>query len=378
MFFTKIKDIITLGSANILAAAINGIFWYSLALIMGKPEFGEISFLLSIAYVGLAFSNIGISSTITIYEAKKENVFFPLFVLGIFLSIIAAIIGSLITNNFLVGLVIIGSLIFSIMQSMHNSKQQYWTFSWNILLRRTLSIIFAIALYPILGIEGILLGYFIGTIPGFKAFYMLIKSDRTSFRILKSKIRFMLNTFISGLMVILFWWGDKLVIGPVFGYIALSNFQIASQYLFFLNTIPAAFLVFFMPKDSIGQKNKKMKIFSILISGIISIFSIISIPFLINYLLPEYNESIFLIQIMSIGIIPLAISSILESNFLGMGNSKWVVLGSIIQTGTYLSLLVVLGHEIGLIGISISFLLAICSRAIFSTIVWKITINNRL
>ncbi|HLA21900.1 MAG TPA: hypothetical protein VJZ17_00470, partial [Nitrosopumilaceae archaeon] len=168
---------------------------------------------------------------------------------------------------------------------------------------------------------------------------------------------------------ILFWWGDKLLIGSLFGFSMLASYQFAAQYLLLLETFPRSLAQYLIPKESVGKKNKKLKIFSPIVASLIALVSILAIPYGINTFLPEYHDSILLGQILSISIIPLSISTVQQSQFLGKEKSSVVLIGSILQTGLYFLLIIWLGQSFGLMGIAIGFLASTTVRAIFNCII---------
>ena len=155
----------------------------------------------------------------------------------------------------------------------------------------------------------------------------------------------------------------------IFATLSLPIFMLiifAVQYLLLIDTIPRSIGQYLLQQESEGQKNKKIKIFSVAVAFLVAVISILSVPFGVNMILPEYKESIIPIQIMSVAIIPLTISVIQQSEFLGQEKSRFVLLGSLLQTGSYFSLIIFLGQSYGLIGISIGFLSAAIFRIIMN------------
>jgi len=96
-------------------------------------------------------------------------------------------------------------------------------------------------------------------------------------------------------------------------------------------------------------------------------------PYAVTAILPVYEDAILPIQILSLSVIPLTISAIQNSQFLGTGNSKVVLIGSIIQSALYLIFIVLLGTPYGLEGISIGLLVAAIVRTLFNLFVGKLS-----
>ena len=376
VFTKKAKDFLTLGSSNMISSLVYGIFWLYLASIIQKTEYGELGFFMGIMNVGLTISLLGLRSTIMVYEPKKENVFPAAFVLILISSAISSIVVYFITQNLVVSILLVGVSIFTIILTGLNSKQFYKKYSIHIISRAMLTVVLTLILHNFLGITGILLGYFLSTLLILKELPSFIRNNKFEFSVLKSKISFIIYSYENALSAVFFHWGDKLIIGALFGFSFLGSYYFAAQYLMLLQVIPRSVSQYLLPQEATGQKNTKIKILSVIFSGLISMASIIFVPIGIENLLPEYQDSILAIQIMSVGIIPLTISSIQHTQFLGRENSKIVLIGSIIQSGLYLILLVILGQSYGLVGIALSFLAAVIIRTVFNQFVVKYFQNN--
>ena len=367
----KVKDFLTLGSSNLISSLLYGIFWLYLASIIAKTEYGELGFFMGIVNVGFTISLLGLRKTIMVYEPKKENVFLASFAIILISSTISSIVVYFITQNLVVSILLVGLAIFNIIITGLNSKQLYKKYSSHVILRPTLTVVLALILQSFLGITGILLGYFLTTIPILKELPSFIRNNKFEFSVLKSKISFTVFSYANTLSSVFFQWGDKLVIGALFGFSLLGSYFFAAQYLLLLQVIPRSVQQYILPQEAEGQKNTKLKIFSVILAGLISVASIIFVPIGIENLLPEYKDSILPIQIMSIGIIPLTISSIQQTQFLGRENSKIVLIGGVIQSSLYLILLVILGQSHGLVGLAYSFLIAVIIRTIFNQFIEK-------
>jgi len=368
VFKNKLKELVGLGSSNTISSLIYALFWLFLASILVKSEYGELGFLMSIASVGTAISLLGLRATVVVYESKNENIFYTSFLLVLISSSITAVISYFLTNNFIVSLLIIGMASFAIVQSGLNAKQRYNQFGKNLLIRSSLTVVTALIFYQFWDLYGILLGYFVATLISLKDLRYLSKHHKVDFKKLRSKINFMFNTYGTRLGDVFFRWGDKLIIGALFGFSTLGSYYFAAQFFLLLDTLPRAINQYLLPKESQGEKNKQIKLFSVTIASLIAVISFFSIPYGVNAILPEYQESILPMQILSISLIPISISMIQQSEFLGRENSRIVLVGSISQSVLYLTLVVLLGNVYGIFGIALGFLIAAIFRTIFNLI----------
>jgi len=365
-FKTKLKDLLTVGSSNFIASIIGGLFWFYLAKILIKTEFGELGYLISTATVASVVSLLGLGLVVVIYGSKKENVFPPSFVIILISSSISAVVVFFITQNFAVSILIVGITIFEIILQGLLSNQRYGTYSKYYLLRIVTSVVLALIFYQILGFNGLLLGYFVGSLLILKELHPLIKNRKLEFSILRPKIKFMLESYTARLSFVLQHAGDKLLIGSLFGFFILGSFFLAAQYFMLLAVIPKSIAQYLLPQESKGEKNKKIKIFSVSIASGITLISIIFVPLGVETFFPTYPESILPMQIMSLALIPSSVSVILQTQFLGKENSRIVLIGGILQVGTYFLSIIFLGQSFGLIGIAIGFTASVILRMVFN------------
>lgn len=372
----KLKGILSLGSANLVTGIIFGLFWMFLASILTKSEYGELGYLMSIVNVFAIIALLGLGVIVVVYEPKKENIFPASIVVTVIAAIVVGIISYVLTQNFIISLFIIGLTIFSMTIAGLDSKKRFVDHGKNILLRSTISIISAIILYQFFDLNGILLGYLVATLVCVKDLYSLLKNKKLEFSLLKPKIGFSLKMLTIRLSGVFLRWGDKTIIGAMFGFSFLGNYHFAAQYLFLLEAVPRSIGRFLLPYEAEGEKNTSIKIFSVTVSVIIAIVSIFLIPIGVNAFFPNFIDSISSMQILSIAVIPLSISSIQQAEFLGRENSNVVLIGSVIRSGIYLLFIIFLGQTLGLNGIAIGFLVAAIFITIFNFFVRKIIDNS--
>jgi len=371
MDLLKIKDLLALGSSNILASAILGIFWLYLASLLEKSEYGELGFFMSVVNVGAAIALLGTRQTVVVYEPKNRNVFYPSFIIVLISSNVTALVSYIIFQNIFVSFLIIGVAIFGLLISGIQAKQRYLSVSKYTLLRTSIIVALALTFYYLLGMNGILLGYFIASLFVLKELPYLIKNKKIEFSSLKQKISFMIHSYATRLSEVLFAWGDKIVIGILFGFLLLGDFYFAFQYFALILAIPRAVAQYLVPQESQGKKNKKIKQFSILIACSVAILSIILVPEGVRLFIPKYEDTILPIQIMSISIIPAVISSIQQSEFAGKENSKVILIGQIIKSGIYIGLIIVLGINFGIIGLASGILISYVAQVMYNLFVKK-------
>jgi len=366
VIFTKIKDLLSLSSSNLISSLIYGFFWIFLASLFTSEEYGELGFLMSVAYAGSAIAPLGLGGTILVYEAKNQNIFPASFVIVLISSTVTSIVAFVLTQNILASLLLFGLTIFFIILRVLNAKKRYRDYSIHLILRSIITVVLSFTLFQFFGIHGILLGYFIAALIVIKELKSLLKNKEIDFSILRSKFNFTAFSFGNRVSQILLSYGDKILIGSLFGFSMLGNYYFAFQVFMLLETIPRSILQYLVPQEAEGKKNKKLKITSIIAASIISVISIILAPIGVMALVPQYQDSIIPIQILSVAIIPLSISMIQQAEFFGKENSKFVLMGSVFQSALYIVLIVILGSSYGLLGAAFGFLISAIARTIFN------------
>lgn len=364
----QLQDISSITLANILERIIGGAFWYVLVILVSKPVYGEITYILSIAFFAFGFSKFGLNRLIIVYGAKGESVFYPAFVIGMISSISAGIITFVVTQNLFVSFLIWGMMIFELLISDVLSKSYYKQYSKYIILRRSLSVGLSLYLYTLYDINGIIIGFVLSYLIGLVIFKTIIQNAKPSISVLKNKLWFTANNYFTSIVQTIMQFGTPILIGIIFGFTLLAEYQLAYQYLLLLSIIPSIMNIYLLPKESQGIKNTKLKIFSIVITIALVIISIITIPFAVEIFIPKYSEVILLMQIFSLSVIPLLISIIYESTLLGNEKSKLVLFSGITQVSVFLPLLVLLGNNFGVEGFAIAFLISSIVRSIFNSI----------
>jgi O-antigen/teichoic acid export membrane protein len=158
---------------------------------------------------------------------------------------------------------------------------------------------------------------------------------------------------------------DKILIAPIVGFALLGNYQLGVQFMAVLSIIPGIIYNYTLPHDSSGNPNVFLKKLTIIGSVVLAVLSVVLAPVVLPILFPTYNESVQIIQIMSVSIIPATIVSMLVSKFLGSGNSKIVLIGSGVYLGSQIPTILLLGMMFGVNGAASSIVIANCVQAIY-------------
>ncbi len=375
--FSGLKDLTSLGISNIMSAGISAIFWFYLAGLLGEENYGELSYLIAIAVIAGVFSSIGSGYTTTVYSAKNVNIMPALSLLSITISVIVAVIVYVLFENISVSLYVIGYVIFNIVQAEMLGKKHYQSYSKITILQKIFLISLALPIYYVMDSYGIILGLALSFFP-FSIFVILkIKKNGIDFSVLKSRFGFLMNSYGVDITKSLGGNIDKLIIAPLLGFALLGNYHLGIQFLMLLSILPSIVLQYTLPHDATGNTNPKLKKFTVIVSSIFALLGFLISPILIPHFFPQYEESVIIIQIISIAIIPRSISYIFISKFLGIEKSKFVMMGIIVYLSIQIPGILIFENLYGIYGIAAALVFAETSQAIFFLLINRIKNNNQ-
>ena len=360
-----LKDISTIGVASIAGSGIAAIFWIYLAALMGAENYGELAFYISIASVATSISFIGGPAAITVLVAKKIKIESTIYFLSITASIISAIVLYIAFTNIGLSIYVLGAVIYNLSVSELLGRKRYREYSIYFTLQKILFVILALVLYYVIGPEGVLIGIGLSFMPFLIQIYSGFKNYNISFQLLKTKWKFVTNNFFIDLSVVLNNQVDRLIIGPMFGFVILGNYYLAIQVLMVLTLIPEIVRKYTIPEDSSGVNTTKIKIITVGFSFVLAAIGILVVPQVLPIFFSEYNESVELIPLISLTIIPATISGLYNSKFLAHEKSNYVVIINIVSTIVLISGVFILGQFLGVVGLAYSFLLSNIVKAVF-------------
>ena len=359
-----LRDMSTIGIASIVGSAISAIFWIYLAALMGAENYGELGYYISIASIVTSLSFIGGPAAITVLVAKKIKIESTIYLVSILATVISAIVLYFAFINIGLSIYVLGAVIYNLSVSELLGRKSYRKYSIYFILQKILFVVLSLILYYVMGPTGVLLGTGLSFMPFLIQIYSGFKNQKIDFKLLKTKWQFITNNFFIDLSVILNNQIDRLIIGPIFGFTILGNYYLALQVLNILSILPEIVKKYTMPEDSSGVNTTKIKIITIGFSIILALIGVLIIPKVIPIFFPEFKQSIELIPLISLTIIPATISGLYNSKFLAHEKSNYVVVINIISILTLILGIFTLGQLLGIVGLAYSFFLSSSIRAV--------------
>ena len=119
------KDLASVGFANIVGSGISAIFWLYLASVIEPTEYGEIHYFIAIAAFAQIISLVGSSNVLTVYTAKKIKIQATLFFISILIAVASTIVIIVIFFRFDAGLLVLGYVIFEMINAVLLGKKSY-------------------------------------------------------------------------------------------------------------------------------------------------------------------------------------------------------------------------------------------------------------
>ena len=346
------KRLLSIGFADIVGSAISGLFWLYIASQLNPDVFGELIYFISIAGLAQMVSLLGSSNALTVYTAKNVKIQSTLFLISILAAAISLAIITIFYNRIDAGLLAVGFVVFSLVNSVILGKKLFVKYSKLILSQKILTLILGVGLYFVFDVYGIIYGLALSYIPHLVGFVKEFSRTRIDFALLKPRKGFIINNYVMNLVAGLGGTVDKLIIAPVLGLALLGNYSLALQMFTMMMVFSEIVYKYLLPFDASGKSNKKIRQIALVVSIIIAILGVTILPNVVDWLFPKYVDATDAIQIMSLGVVPGTISILYSSKFLGMEKSKFVMTTKLVSLGVMFGGFLYFGPIYGAIGLA--------------------------
>ena len=367
----KLKDLTSIGIANLSAMVISSIFWLYMASLIGEEGYGNISYLLATGHIVGNIALLGSSDTLVVFRAKDVKIQSALFLCVIVAAVIASLVTYLFIESTAISIFILGIVVFSLILYETLGSRNYKKYSYFIVSQRILTVFLALTLYFVIGIEGIVLGYALAYLPYVFFSYRTFKDVPIDFQIVRIRLRFIVISYGKSLMATFGSYLDKLIIFPLFGAALLGNYALGYQIFALAAILPGIVFQYVLPQESSGKSHARLKRLTVISSAIITIITFFLVPIILPFLFPDFEESVDIIQIMSLALVPSAISIMIISNLLANEKIQKVVIGQAIGLIILIGGIFVLKENFGIIGAAIAFVMSSIIAAVYYYIISK-------
>ena len=372
-----LKSISQIGAATAGGNAIAAIFWIYMADLMGQEDYGELGYMLSIAGIASTISILGGQWTMSVYTAKGVRIESSLYFISIITSTVSAIILYFLFENVGMSVYVISIVIFNLFTAEILGKKRYKTYSKIFFLQKIILVTLAILLYYILGAEGVLLAYGISYLVFTSRIISTLRNHEFNFGLLRQRFKFWMFNYIIQLSNSARAQIDILLIGPLFGFALVGNYFLGLQVLGLFLILPLIIFKYTLPQDSSGSSTKQIKIITVVTSIGFALLGIFVAPEVIPLVLPEYTDTIELIPLLSLAIIPRTVTTMLMSGFLGKENNIHLLVGNLIAFSIIVSGILYLPEYFDIVGLAIAYVLSVTIQTTYLLIVYLRTAKTQ-
>ena len=372
-----LRSISQIGAATAGGNAIAAFFWIYMADLMGQEDYGELGYLLSIGAIASTISIVGGQWTMSVYTAKGVRIESSLYFISIITSTVTAIVLYFLFENVGIGVYVIGVVIFNLFVAEILGKKRYKTYSKIFFLQKIILVILAILLYYILGAEGVLLAYGISFLVFTSRIISTLRNHEFNFGLLRQRFKFWMFNYIIQLSNSARAQIDILLIGPLFGFTLVGNYFLGLQVVGLFLILPLIIFKYTLPQDSSGSSTKQIKIIAIVASIVFALLGIFVAPEVILFALPEYADTVELIPLLSLAIIPRTVTTMLMSEFLGKENNMHLLVGNLIAFSIVVLGILYLPEYFDIVGLAIAYLLSVTIQTIYLLIIYLRTTKTQ-
>jgi len=363
-FLSSQKGLIYITLGNLIGAALTGGFWLFLASVQNAEDYGKTNYQVAIASLAASAALLGLNTTVTTYLAKgSEKINVQANQVVLIAGAISAVVVSVI--DWVLSVFVIGMTFW--MMSIYEllGRKSYKQYALANIGARGSQFLLSILLYYLLGVPGIIIGFAISFLLFSKQYLTSTRKFSLDFEEVKGKMKFASHAYSFNMSNAFLLYFDKLIIAPLFGYLVLGYYQLAFQFLLFLGMIPISFYQYLLPEESSGSMRQRVPLIGILVSVALTLALYASSPWILQTFFPHFMDSLDALRITSIGIIPMMVVWTLNSRFLSIERTRYVLIGSAIYIALQISLIIELGGKMGVTGLALAVVLSLMAQAGF-------------
>ena len=371
MELKKIKELVTVGSGDLIGSSLSAIFWFFLASQVDPNSYGQLQWFIALAGIVSSIALIGNVSTLTVFVSKNIPIQSTLNFISLVASGILALIVIILFPSFNIvdsGILLIAYVINSLAVGDILGGKKFREYSKYTIVQKGLTLGLGFLFYYLFGYEAILFALVLTYVLHYKRIISIFKQMPLNFQLIKEKKGFIVNNYLSSSLL----YGaigtghiDKIIITPILGFTLLGNYSLGLQIVGIMMIFTNVFYKYVLTQDSSNLDVKNLKILAVIISIILALLGIILGPLFIETYFPQYTETKIAIQIMSINVIPGTLGHIFQSKLLGTEKSRIVLIGTIASISGLTTSMIILGLTLGMIGLAYSLVISSVIKAGF-------------
>ena len=352
------KGLFSLGIGDIGGTIIGMAFWFLVAGVLEPEKFGELSLFMGIAAVSSTIALLGSGNSLVVLISKKTPIVssFSFFILIISFGI-STVLGiiflrldlSLVTISLTIG--VLGTAILT-------GSHEYKKFGIYNISQKILLFTIGFVIYFIFEKDMFLFAIGISYLIFLPIVINGLKESKIEKKIFFSEKKFIFTNYVSTLVGTFGKDVDKFIIPAILGIATLGQFSLAVQIYTGMMIIPLIVNRFMLAEESAKRQTGTLFKYTMIIQILIGVLAMLLLPHIIPNFFPKYIETIEIIPIIALSIIPGTLIGILTTKVTARKNNKIILLSSSIQMSTLIIGITVLGYLFGPIGLGIAHLLS--------------------
>lgn len=313
-----------------------------MAWVLKVEEYGEVNYAIALASIPAAVSLLGLNTAVTVYLAKgeKELLYEANSVVALFSLFMGFLVAFIHPWS---SLVLVVTVFYSMSLSEVLGRRLHREYGFMCVASRLAQIALSLLFYLMLGLPGVLAGYFLGYLALSYRFLRSLRMFRLKTGGLRRRLRFIVHRYGFGLVSSLSSYLDKLIVGALYGFYVLGLYQLGYQFLMFLSVIPGSLYSYLLPEEASGRGSREVALTGLGLSAVTALVVSATTPWILKTFFPGFREAVLTVRVMCIGAIPATVASLCNARLLGMELSRPVLMGRVLYLVSLVAGLTVLG-----------------------------------
>ena len=360
------RGIFYVGIGNLISAGLTIVFWFTFANLLKVGDYGYIGYSIALANLTGEFAILGLNITVTTFIAKGENgnmvreANFIVFISCTFICFFYLMIGLS-----YISLIVLAFAFYLMTLAEALGRKKYELYAFMLIGSRSLQLIFSLILYSFWSVNGILIGTAIAWLFIGLNFFKQFIPINFDFASIKKNLVFILHTFGARIIEAMTLFFDRVLIALLYGNKIVGFYVLALQFYFLLYMLPNMMFYYLLPEKSSGISMPELEKVSLFIAVILAIGGFFFFPFFIEMFFPNFDDSIKIVRLMCLAVIPATIANITAAEFFANDRSNIVFQGKFLALCALVLGIIIFWELFGIIGLGFAILFSQFILAIY-------------
>lgn len=364
--FERALGYVTAG--NVFSALIGASFWFILTSFLTVDSYGEVSYLMSLSsfFVPLVLFGM-VPTTMTLLPKGLHGIISEARTL---ILIGAGCLGIVLAFfDVYLAFLMFGLVAFQVSVTELLALKQYKRYMLTLLGSAVLKVLLAIVLFVLTReLQSIIVAFGIAHLAFSVQFLLGIRQISFRFSIVGQHLHFVVRNYVATVAQIISSYVDKIVVGSLFSFAVLGNYQLGFQIYLAMNILPVSLYQYLLPQESAGRMNNSLKKKAIALSIVLAIIAYFASPIVIPRVFPQFDGAVDFTRLIVIAIVPMTIVQIANASLLGRSDNAPLVIGALLFLGTLVLGLIALGSILQLVGLALAVIISTSVQAAFLSV----------